>query len=426
MAECSFKNEYPQGMNLAEEHNPDLTPMIVENSADIDIPDLGKKKNSSRKGRKNLGHVVGPWPVIRLEPFDYKLVSKTKIPSHIVTRSWLAGIRPKGCKDRRPCLDPPCLDPVYLREIRPDLIPVMVEKDARSYLPVMNMKKYLVHGDMPIREFVNFIWFSIKLRRKKPIVVCFKNTKPPTGALMSAIDEENKDEDGFLHITYSGKGIQENSRSMCFTLDECSYKNTYPQGMTQAETNPTPVRTSQNQICLVPSRSQAIMFDSPDIEENLNWSWPISYLDNWRSVAEKKALRNPGKKRYKGLLTSLDGDYLREARPNFIPVILEKDARSDIPDMVWKKFLVPDDMPLGDFFNHIRFQVKRSRQFVVGAILKPIFMFFKNTKPPIDTLMSAIYEENKDDDGYLHITYSGEESVCGSNEAQECMLCGRS
>ncbi|BFG38406.1 hypothetical protein CerSpe_246800 [Prunus speciosa] len=425
MAECSFKNEYPQGMNLAEEHNPDLTPMIVENSADIDIPDLGKKKNSSRKGRKNLGHVVGPWPVIRLEPFDYKLVSKTKIPSHIVTRSWLAGIRPKGCKDRRPCLDPPCLDPVYLREIRPDLIPVMVEKDARSYLPVMNMKKYLVHGDMPIREFVNFIWFSIKLRRKKPIVVCFKNTKPPTGALMSAIDEENKDEDGFLHITYSGKGIQENSRSMCFTLDECSYKNTYPQGMTQAETNPTPVRTSQNQICLVPSRSQAIMFDSPDIEENLNWSWPISYLDNWRSVAEK-ALRNPGKKRYKGLLTSLDGDYLREARPNFIPVILEKDARSDIPDMVWKKFLVPDDMPLGDFFNHIRFQVKRSRQFVVGAILKPIFMFFKNTKPPIDTLMSAIYEENKDDDGYLHITYSGEESVCGSNEAQECMLCGRS
>lgn len=39
--------------------------------------------------------------------------------------------------------------------------------------------------------------------------------------------------------------------------------------MTQAETNPTPVRTSQNQICLVPSRSHAITFDSPDIEEKL-------------------------------------------------------------------------------------------------------------------------------------------------------------
>ncbi|XP_021831693.1 uncharacterized protein LOC110771359 isoform X1 [Prunus avium] len=427
MAESSFKNEYPQDvseMTQAEENTPDPAPMIVENSATIDIPDLGKRKNSSRKGRKNLGPVVWPWPVIGLEPFDYKLVSETKIPSHVVTRSCLVRIQPKGYKDHRPCLDPPCLDAVYLREIRPDLIPVMVEKDARSYLPVMNMKKYLVRRDMPIREFVNFIRFNIKLSRKKPIVVCFKNTKPPTGALMSAIDEENKDEDGFLHITYSGKGIQENSRSMCFTLDECSYKNTYPQGMTQAETNPTPVRTSQNQICLVPSRSQAIMFDSPDIEENLNWSWPISYLDNWRSVAEK-ALRNPGKKRYKGLLTSLDGDYLREARPNFRPVILEKDARSGIPDMVRKKFLVPDDMPLGDFFNHIRFQVKRSRQLVVGAI-NPIFMFFKNTKPPIDALMSAIYEENKDEDGYLHITYSGEESVCGSNEAQECMLCGRS
>ncbi|CAL9026179.1 unnamed protein product, partial [Prunus brigantina] len=158
-------------------------------------------------------------------------------------------------------------------------------------------------------------------------------------------------------------------------MAESSFKNEYPQGMAQAETNPTPLRTSQNQICLVPSRSQATMFDSPGIEENLleenlNWSRPIYCLDNWRSVAEK-ALRNPGKERYKfkGLLTSLDGDYLRETRPNYVPVILEKDARTDIPDMPQKKFLVPDDMPLGEFFNYIRVQVTINTPFIFAVIM---------------------------------------------------------
>lgn len=34
--------------------------------------------------------------------------------------------------------------------------------------------------------------------------------------------------------------------------------------------------------------------------------------------------------------------------------------------------------------------------------------------------MGAIDEENKGEDGFLHITYSGEEKLSGSNEGQEC------
>ncbi|CAL9026171.1 unnamed protein product, partial [Prunus brigantina] len=54
---------------------------------------------------------------------------------------------------------------------------------------------------------------------------------------MSAIDEENEDEDGFLHITYSGESMHGKSRSASFSMAESSFKNKYPQEITQAEEN---------------------------------------------------------------------------------------------------------------------------------------------------------------------------------------------
>ncbi|KHN44698.1 Autophagy-related protein 8C, partial [Glycine soja] len=54
------------------------------------------------------------------------------------------------------------------------------------------------------------------------------------------------------------------------------------------------------------------------------------------------------------------------------------------------------------------------------SVEKAIFIFIKNTLPPIamilctkslvvaSALMSAIYEENKDQDGFLYMTYNGE------------------
>lgn len=70
MAESSFKNEYPQGMTQTEENNPHRTPMIVENGATIDIPDIGKKKKSPKKGRKRLAYACTR-PITYLEPSDF-------------------------------------------------------------------------------------------------------------------------------------------------------------------------------------------------------------------------------------------------------------------------------------------------------------------------------------------------------------------
>uniref|UniRef100_A0A2P2K705 Autophagy-related protein n=1 Tax=Rhizophora mucronata TaxID=61149 RepID=A0A2P2K705_RHIMU len=82
-------------------------------------------------------------------------------------------------------------------------------------------------------------------------------------------------------------------------------------------------------------------------------------------------------------------------------VIVEKAERSDVPDIDKKKYLVPADLTIGQFVYVVRKRIK------LGAE-KAIFVFVKNTLPPTAALMSAIYEENKDEDGFLYMTYSGE------------------
>ncbi|XP_022724395.1 autophagy-related protein 8C-like [Durio zibethinus] len=92
---------------------------------------------------------------------------------------------------------------------------------------------------------------------------------------------------------------------------------------------------------------------------------------------------------------------IREKYPERIPVIVERAERSDIPDIDKKKYLVPADLTVGQFVYVVRKRIKLSAE-------KAIFVFVKNTLPPTAALMSAIYEENKDEDGFVYMTYSGE------------------
>ncbi|KAJ4982012.1 hypothetical protein NE237_032849 [Protea cynaroides] len=92
---------------------------------------------------------------------------------------------------------------------------------------------------------------------------------------------------------------------------------------------------------------------------------------------------------------------IREKYPDRIPVIVEKAEKSDIPDIDKKKYLVPADLTVGQFVYVVRKRIKLSAE-------KAIFIFVKNILPPTAAMMSAIYEENKDEDGFLYMTYSGE------------------
>nr|VDD24262.1 unnamed protein product [Brassica oleracea] len=92
---------------------------------------------------------------------------------------------------------------------------------------------------------------------------------------------------------------------------------------------------------------------------------------------------------------------IREKYQDRVPVIVEKAGQSDVPDIDKKKYLVPADLTVGQFVYVVRKRIK------LGAE-KAIFVFVKNTLPPTAALMSAIYEEHKDEDGFLYMTYSGE------------------
>ena len=102
--------------------------------------------------------------------------------------------------------------------------------------------RYLVPADLTVGQFVYVVRKRIKLSPEKAIFIFVKNILPPTGkivtilfpnlhslpfhfydlgywffiaaAMMSAIYEENKEEDGFLYMTYSG----ENTFGICWIV----------------------------------------------------------------------------------------------------------------------------------------------------------------------------------------------------------------
>jgi len=93
---------------------------------------------------------------------------------------------------------------------------------------------------------------------------------------------------------------------------------------------------------------------------------------------------------------------IRSKYQDRIPVIVEKAPRSDAPDIDKKKYLVPADITVGKFVYEIRKHMNK-----VNAE-KAIYLFVNNTIPPTAALISQIYERYKDEDGFLYITYSGE------------------
>ena len=77
-------------------------------------------------------------------------------------------------------------------------------------------------------------------------------------------------------------------------------------------------------------------------------------------------------------------------------VICEKAEKSDIATIDKKKYLVPSDLTVGQFVYVIRKRIKLSPE-------KAIFIFVDEVLPPTAALMSSIYEEHKDEDGFLYI-----------------------
>lgn len=102
-----------------------------------------------------------------------------------------------------------------------------------------------------------------------------------------------------------------------------------------------------------------------------------------------------------------ESERIREKYPDRIPCIVEKAEKSDIQQIDKKKFLyeshasVPCDLTMGQFVYVIRKRIKLSPE-------KAIFIFVSDVIPPSSALLSQVYAEHKDEDGFLYILYSSE------------------
>jgi len=99
---------------------------------------------------------------------------------------------------------------------------------------------------------------------------------------------------------------------------------------------------------------------------------------------------------------------IRSKYPERIPVIVEKVPNTSIPDIDKKKFLVPNDISVAQFMWIIRKRIQLPSE-------RAIFLFVGKILPQSSASMGQIYIEHRDEDGFLYIAYSGENSF-GSDD----------
>jgi GABA(A) receptor-associated protein len=87
--------------------------------------------------------------------------------------------------------------------------------------------------------------------------------------------------------------------------------------------------------------------------------------------------------------------------PGKIPVIVEKQAHSDMPNIDKKKYLVPGDLNMSHFIYVVRKRIKLEPS-------ETLFLMVDNRLCPSNALLSDIYGNYKDEDGFLYIVYSAE------------------
>lgn len=100
-------------------------------------------------------------------------------------------------------------------------------------------------------------------------------------------------------------------------------------------------------------------------------------------------------------IRKLESTKIRTKYPERIPVIVEKNQDSDIANIDKNKYLVPKDLTVGQLVYVIRKRIKMPPEMA-------LFIFINNIIPPQYELISNIYDLYKDNDGFLYITYSGE------------------
>lgn len=92
---------------------------------------------------------------------------------------------------------------------------------------------------------------------------------------------------------------------------------------------------------------------------------------------------------------------VKDKYPDSVPTIVEKSSSSDIASLDKKKYLVPKDITMGQFTHIIRRRLKIDSS-------QAIFIFTGNTVVPNTMLFSEIQKNHEDEDGFVYLVYTSE------------------
>jgi GABA(A) receptor-associated protein len=92
--------------------------------------------------------------------------------------------------------------------------------------------------------------------------------------------------------------------------------------------------------------------------------------------------------------------------PNRIPIICKKAKNQDLPPINKNKYLVARDLTIGQFICVIRNRIKLPSQIA-------IFLLINGHIPASASMISELYDNYKDEDGFLYIEYC-QENTFGS------------
>jgi len=87
--------------------------------------------------------------------------------------------------------------------------------------------------------------------------------------------------------------------------------------------------------------------------------------------------------------------------PNRIPIIIERADKCMLNDIDKTKYLVPKDLNMNQFIYIIRKRIKLHNS-------QSIFFIVGNNICPSNVTLDSIYDEYKDEDGFLYIVYTSE------------------